>query len=177
MKRTKATILFAGLMCIVLSACVAPTPPPPQALPASKTIPFTSLMQSEAPGANQEKAAIYFAGSSAEAEALGSELNDASMMEQIMSVNFDEAIAVVVFRGQMPSTGYGIAVKSLTSTDTGVAIQAELTDPAPDQMTGAALTFPSEVLKINRKDIELTPGMTWTLNANGDTMAQAQYPR
>lgn len=178
MSRTRTFLVFTVLLCLFLSACVQPPPPASQvAPPSNESIPFTSLIQSETPGANQEKPVIYFAGSRAEAEALAPQVNDAPVMEQIMGVDFDEAIAVVVFRGQMPSTGYGIAVKSLTSTDNGVVIQANLTDPSPDQMTGSALTFPSDVVKVNRKDLKLPPGMSWNLMADGQNIAQAQYPR
>ena len=55
---------------------------------------------------------------------------------------------VVIYGGQAPTGGYGVAVKKITTASTtGTTIEARVTRPAPGTLTTQALTTPYTVIR------------------------------
>ncbi len=79
------------------------------------------------------------------------------MKEKALVCKINGEVYVVVTRGEMPSTGYGVEVKKIllekTDDEETLRVIAQFTDPKPGDIQAQVLTYPYTVVKTNLKEL------------------------
>jgi hypothetical protein len=79
------------------------------------------------------------------------------MKEKALVCKINGEVYVVVTRGEMPSTGYGVEIKKIlldkTEGEETLRVIAKFTDPKPGDIQAQVLTYPYTVVKTNLKEL------------------------
>jgi hypothetical protein len=140
-------------------------------------ITFESLEQDESYTAKLDKPTLFVAGSAAEATHFTKWLNSSDVTKRIQGVDFNTTLVVAVFRGQVGSSGYGIAIQQIGVAAGTVQLKVNLTQPAPGQNVSAAMAYPYDIVVIPRKKLPLVPGTNWAVHSSqGKLLVETKYP-
>ena len=132
-----------------------------------------------------EKPTLLVAGNESEARWLAGHLNDPEQMAQFGEVDFDDTWIISVFRGQVNTAGYGIAIEDVQyitpaeGEESGEVVQitVHLTDPSPDQMVAEVISYPDHVVMVPKADLPAAEGTVWSAyTSEGELFAQTRYP-
>ncbi len=149
----------------------------PKATDTTKMITFESLEQDESYTAKLDKPTLFVAGSAAEATHFTKWLNSSDVTKRIQGVDFNTTLVVAVFRGQVGSSGYGIAIQQIGVAAGTVQLKVNLTQPAPGQNVSAAMAYPYDIVVIPRKKLPLVPGTNWAVHSSqGKLLVETKYP-
>jgi len=136
---------------------ITPTPPVHISLHTeAKDIPFETLSlredggdRSEAP----EHPSIFWIQSTTDLEQVESYL-EAEVLEQLRNLEFDRHVALVLFRGSSPSTGYRIEIDRITQQNGELMVNTQFWRPSPDWEVSDTETSPHHIVKIPRQSFE-----------------------
>ena len=141
------------------------------------TIPFQSLAQGESYTAQLENPALFVVSNAAEADRFTQLLNDPEIVQRIQSVDFNTTYVVAVFRGQVGSSGYGIAIGDITSAPGTVQLKVNLTDPPSDRAVSAVISYPYQLVSVSREKLSIAPETTWSVyDSEGKLLVQTKSP-
>jgi hypothetical protein len=118
--------------------------------------------------------ALIVAGTEDEMLRLLALLQDERQAEILGQVDLSESWVVAVFRGQLPTAGYGVEIELVRVTETGgVVVEVSLQNPAKDALLAEVLTYPVDVAVVPRSEA-LDPAVAdWVaLTADGQPMAR-----
>jgi len=172
----------SGLLAGSPSARSVPLPSSPSVTQASlpnnmSTIPFESLAQGESYTAQLENPALFVVSNAAEADRFTQLLNDPEIVQRIESVDFNTTYVVAVFRGQVGSSGYGIAMRDITSAPGTVQLKVNLTDPPSDRAVSAVISYPYQLVLVSREKLPIAPETTWSVyDSEGKLLVQTKSP-
>ncbi len=121
-----------------------------------------------------QQPALYVAGNPDQAALFINWLDDPDLVARIWENDYSTTWVVAAFRGQMPTSGYGIAIEDLQSDGETVKLYASLSDPDPDAMVAQVLSYPHQVLFVPKTQAPAPEGATWSLfTSEGKLLAQA----
>jgi hypothetical protein len=150
---------------------VSPDDTPPDSL-AAGTVP--SKLDPGFAEDHLQQPALYVAGNPDQAALFINWLNDPELMAQIWDNDYSTTWVVAAFRGQMPTSGYGIAIEDLQSDGQTVKLYARLSDPDPEQMLAQVISYPVDVRFVSKSQAPMPEGATWTLfTGEGKLLAQS----
>ena len=84
----------------------------------------------------------------------------------LAGVGFPSRVAIAVYRGSVPTCGYAVTARTVTSAGGRVLIVAELGEPGPGDVVCQAFTAPYHVVVVRRADLLRATGSlprSWTL--------------
>ena len=132
------------------------------------------------------RGSLYTGGSSApslvvaatleEGAALALKLSDRELSRRIHTVDYGQNWLVAVFRGESPSTGYGIDVNKVLAAANDVRLTVELIDPKPETTGGAEMAYPYEVVVIPKDQVPGGAAGLWSaFTPDGKEVARTSY--
>ncbi len=71
-------------------------------------------------------------------------------IDQLTKIDFDNKIVIAVFRGQCPSGGYGIRIKTVVQENDECIVEVILSDPGETCRTTMALTQPFAIYIVDK---------------------------
>lgn len=87
----------------------------------------------------------------------------------------DDAVYIVVARGEKPTGGYGIRVVDIEEEEDGFNVHVEYLDPKPGQLVAQVVTYPFAVVKADLKDISRDTSFRFYINGNRGWVHTASY--
>jgi len=70
--------------------------------------------------------------------------------QSLIQLDYSEYFALVVFRGNKPTTGYHVEVTSVRRLENTVTVEITLQDPLPGISVGDTVTSPYHIIKIEK---------------------------
>jgi len=71
----------------------------------------------------------------------------------LAGLDFDRRLALIVYQGSKPSTGFGVTIQEIVVRDSQVMIMTDFETPAPDHEVGALETSPYHVVSVERANL------------------------
>ncbi len=87
----------------------------------------------------------------------------------------EDAVYIVVARGEKPTGGYGIRVVDLKEEGGGFDVHVEYSDPKPGQMVAQVVTYPLAVVKADLNDISRDTSFRIYIDGNRSSVHTARY--
>jgi hypothetical protein len=87
----------------------------------------------------------------------------------------EDAVYIVVARGEKPTGGYGIRVVDIKEEGGGFDVHVEYSDPKPGQMVAQVVTYPFAVVKADLKDISRDTSFRIYIDGNRSSVHTARY--
>ena len=87
----------------------------------------------------------------------------------------DDAVYIVVARGEKPTGGYGIKVVDIKEEGGDFDVHVEYSDPKPGQMVAQVVTHPFAVVKADLKDISRDTSFRFYIDGNRSWVHTARY--
>lgn len=141
------------------------------------TIPFESLIQGDSYTAGLENPTLFVASNAAEAARFTQLLNKTEVTKRIQTIDFNSTYIVAVFRGQVGSSGYGIAIQQISTAAGTVQLTVSLTNPPSDRLVSTVIAYPYHIVLVPREKLNLTPGTNWSVSTSeGKLLVQTKYP-
>ena len=143
----------------------------------ASAVPFVSLGYGDSLNASDgEVPTLQVVGTPAEATQFTNLLHDQNLIKKIQGTDFKRELVIVVIRGTMASSGYGIQIQRIEGTSKVLKFIVKLRDPAPRQFTQSALTEPFHVIRVPRSSLVGTPGIALAVyTAQGKMLAQTKH--
>lgn len=139
-------------------------------------IPFKNLAQADS-YIGYGTPTLFIASNPSEAVRFTRWLNKANIAKQIQGVDFNTTWVVAVFRGEVPSSGYGIAIRKISTAPGTVHLTVNLTDCAADRLHSAIMSYPYHIILLPSEEIRIAPGTIWSVYATeGTLLVQSKYP-
>ena len=171
MKQKINLVLHVTLVLITaLTACAPATQGA-----GGQDIPFVKLISGDAHVAGFTQPTILILGKIEDTQGILDWL-DPEQADVIRGFDFGSNLLVIVFRPEMPTTGYGIEITALRAMPEGIRIEAKLTEPAPDSTQTDVLTFPYFAITIPVKYAPASSTAWKLVDAQGNLLAETIYP-
>jgi hypothetical protein len=90
----------------------------------------------------------------------------AEAQAKLQNLDYGKYVAVAVFQGKKPSTGYSIQIDQIVRTGDHVRVYPKFTEPRPDESTGAMITSPYHLVQVRKIEDWRSP-MLFYLIVNG----------
>jgi len=148
-------------------------------MPGNLSLNFISVAKGDTPVAPQpaQKPTLYIASDLEKARAFLPSTLDPSVTTQLQNAAGQEMLIVTVYRGEMPTSGYGIVVQSVTTAGDQVKIVAQSIDPASDQMVNQVTSYPYHIILIPKGQLPMKAGTVWSLlDPQGKLATEVTYP-
>ena len=87
----------------------------------------------------------------------------------------EDAVYIVVARGEKPTGGYGIRVVDIKEEGGGFDVHVEYSDPKPGQMVAQVVTYPLAVVKADLKNISRDTSFRIYIDGNRSSVHTARY--
>jgi len=141
------------------------------------SIDFQTVAQGDSLIAELTTATILVAGSSEEASQFNGLFDDVAISQQIEGVDFGMNWLVLVFSGAAGSSGYGISVEAVQPVDGEVGLHVQQSEPDPDLMVSAVISYPYHMITINKSDLPENSASSWKMyDGEGSLLAEVTYP-
>ena len=75
------------------------------------------------------------------------------LIDKLKQIDYDKHTVVAIFRGQMQSSGFGIAVKDLKSENNKIIIMVNLTNPS-GQAVQPVISYPYHIIGIPKENMK-----------------------
>jgi hypothetical protein len=149
---------------------VSPGDTPPDSL-ATGTVP--SKLDPGFAEDHLQQPALYVAGNPDQAALFINWLNDPDLVARIWDNDYSTSWVVAAFRGQVPTSGYGIAIEEIQSDGQSAKVYVRLSDPDPDQMVAQVISYPFDLRFVPREQAPVPEGATWSMfTGEGKLLAQ-----
>ena len=132
---------------------------PRQSGPAAATVPFTAL--AEGPRSDVSSRVNYLIETQEELDALWELLKEPPPPP---TVDFNTKVVAAVFAGEVPTTGYAIAVAEVEDVDKRV-VKIELTKPDESCVLAQSVTAPYQIIELPKTSLPFTHADTWVTKA------------
>ncbi len=121
-----------------------------------------------------DDAALIVVGSAAGLERLVAYLPEKQVNDDLLSTDLTQNWIVAIFRGTMPTAGYGIEIESVrTGADGQVLVEVSLDGPGIDELVAQVITYPVDVKVVPRQDLEDPSDTGWLAQtADGKVLAR-----
>lgn len=138
---------------------------------------FESLAQGDSYTAGLENPTLFLVCNAAQAARLTQLFNDADTFKRIQAIDFNTKYIVAVFRGQVGSSGYGIAVQAVSNAQGTVQLRVNLTKPAPSQMASTVIAYPYHIILVPREKLPVTSQTMWFVyDSENKLLVQTKFP-
>lgn len=165
--------MIPQLLCLValtllLSGCIEK--------PDAKKIQFETIDRGESlavdPGnlESLEKPTIFVANDIKETDAFTYFLKP-TVIEQIRKVDFNDTTIIMIVRGKVESSGYGIIIQEINQ-NSGIYIKVKLTEPDPERAVSPAIMYPYHVVLTSKR---LYTGMNLTVYTQYGTILTTKH--
>lgn len=142
-------------------------------------IPFETLAQADSiySAAKVETPTLFIASNASEAAHITQRLKDANIVRQIQDVDFNTTWVVAVFRGEVPSSGYGIAIREISTASGKMHLKVKLIEPDPGRYQLTMMCYPYQIVLIPRKELRVDTETIWSVyTTEGTLLVQTKYP-
>ena len=124
---------------------------------------FERLLQGDSLIAGLMEPTLLIVGDRDQAMELEPLFDDAAVVEQIERVNYSEFWLLAVFGGEVASSGYSVTVEELSFASDMLDIRVIRTEPDPDRMVSAVISYPFELILVPRTSMNITADTTWVI--------------
>jgi len=136
-------------------------------------LPFQTVGHALTPGTGQSYAGkdpmLDVIAKEDEINALGGMISPESQA-QLPSLDFSQYLAIAVFQGMKPSSGYSVEVTKVTRAGSTVIVYAHFTERDPRQFAQDIVTSPYHLIQIQTS--QLHGQVEFVLNADGKVVAR-----
>ena len=124
------------------------------------------------PGIGQD-AALIVVGSLEELERLASYLPESDLSDDVRGADLSQNWIGVVFRGAMPTAGYGVEIETVRLDGDGqVIVEVSLKTPGAEELVAQVVTYPVDVKVVAREGLEDPSDVGWLVQiAEGRVLA------
>jgi hypothetical protein len=121
---------------------------------------FRTIGQADPAGAGPKGATVYIARDAQDVSAFAGFLTP-EHQQAVQGVDFSSFVAVAVFRGPVPATGYAIAVRWLSVVNGSLRVEVALSSPAPASYGLPAFSRPYDLVSVSQAQFDGQVPSAW----------------
>ena len=122
---------------------------------------FLTLARGDTAIAKIKSPVIFLAADAEKVAHFAAWIKDNENTAKLAKVDFATHLVVAVFAGVRPSSGYGITVKRVESSNGSVTVTAALSGPGSGQAVADVISFPYHVIAVPYTVVANRPKTVW----------------
>ena len=117
--------------------------------------------------------AIVVASTASDLRQLVSLIQDPELGDRLDAIDIEESVVIAVFRGELPTAGYGIEIEDVRTFEEYVEVTVSFTNPGIDELAAQVLTYPVAVHILSRAELPDPTAVDWiAVSPEGEVLAK-----
>ena len=108
-----------------------------------------------------QNASMMVATTASDLRSMVSLLQDPALSERLADIDLSQSVVIAIFRGAMPTAGYGVEIEEVRTFDSYVEVTVSFTDPGHDALVAQVITYPVAVRIVPRTDVPEVATVNW----------------